>query len=417
MSEAVQLSNPKFTTEMKATHTLLVPQMAPLHFTMILDALRLDGYKIELLENEGPGVVHEGLQYVHNDACYPALLVIGQFIDALKHGGCDPDRTCLVITQTGGGCRASNYIHMLRKALVKAGFPQVPVASINFSNLEKGSGLTMTVPLIRRALAACLYGDELMALDNQCRPYETNPGDSQARVTAWHERIRALFAQGKGVGKRDMRRVFDEIAADFASIPRQMRPSFKVGIVGEIYVKYSPLGNNHLVDFLIEEGCEVNVPGLTGFVQYCVANYGQTTKLYGGSNTIRRVLDVAQQYIVTREHMMQDACVRHGFRKPSDFLTTMELAERFISLGAKMGEGWLLTGEMAELVESGFGNIVCAQPFGCLPNHVMGRGQIANIRAAYPEANITSIDYDPSATRVNQENRIKLMLSSAEQTA
>lgn len=408
---------PKLTPAMKETHTLLVPQMAPLHFHMIIQALRQEGYRMEILENCGPGVVHEGLQYVHNDACYPALLVIGQYIDALKHGAYDPDRTALVITQTGGGCRASNYLHLLRKALVKAGFSQVPVASINFSNLERGSGLSLTPKMIFKALAACFYGDMLMALSNQIRPYETEPGASDRLIREWQQRIVALFAQGKGTNKADMRRIFAEMAAAFAGVPVQRKPTYKVGIVGEIYVKYSPLGNNNLEAFLQGQGCEIQVPGLMGFVQYCIANYPQTTKLYGGSAAMRKVLERVLAYTVTREEWMRAAIAAHpGLRAPGSFTQTMRLAERFIGLGAKMGEGWLLTGEMAELVESGFGSIVCAQPFGCLPNHVVGRGMIAKIREAYPEANIMSIDYDPSATRVNQENRIKLMLASARKT-
>ena len=408
---------PRFSPELKSTHKLLAPQMAPLHFRLIMDALRQEGYDVDILENSGPGVVHEGLQYVHNDACYPALLVIGQFIDALKHGGYDPDHTALILTQTGGGCRASNYLHLLRKALVKAGFPQVPVASINFSSLEKDSGLPMTPRLILKAIGACLYGDALMALSNQVKPYEVTPGQSAALVTAWQDRIADLYAQKKGTSKGDMRRVFRQMAADFAAIPTEKRPTYKVGIVGEIYVKYSPLGNNHLEDFLLAEGCEVNMPGLTGFVQYCIINYAETTNLYGGNAAIKKLIEVALNFTVAREQLLHDAIAEHPtLRAPGAFMTTKELAEKFIGLGAKMGEGWLLTGEMAELVESGFPNIVCAQPFGCLPNHVVGRGMIAKIRAAYPQANITSIDYDPSATRVNQENRIKLMLASAEKT-
>lgn len=408
---------PRFTPDMKATHKLLIPQMAPIHFRLIMDAFRQEGFDMDALENNGPGVVHEGLQYVHNDACYPALLVIGQFIDALKHGGYDPDHTALVITQTGGGCRASNYIHLLRKALVRAGFPQVPVASINFSNLEKGNGLPLTPRVLQKALASCYYGDILMALSNQTKPYEVTPGESMALVAAWQDKITALFAQNKGVGKAGMKRTFQAIAGDFAGIEVVRRPTYKVGIVGEIYVKYSPLGNNQLEAMLAAEGCEVNVPGLTGFVQYCIANFVETSSLYGGSALARALVKQALNFTISREEMMLDAIRAHpNLRAPASFSAAKTLAGQFIGLGAKMGEGWLLTGEMAELVASGFPSVICAQPFGCLPNHIVGRGMIAKIRAAYPHANITSIDYDPSATRVNQENRIKLMLASAEKT-
>ncbi|MDL2319302.1 2-hydroxyglutaryl-CoA dehydratase, partial [Eubacteriales bacterium OttesenSCG-928-A19] len=230
----------------------------------------------------------------------------------------------------------------------------------------------------------------------------------------WLDKVAALFKQNHGTRKAEMREVFQEMADDFARVPTEKRLTYKVGIVGEIYVKYSPLGNNHLEEFLASEGCEVCMPGLTGFIQYCVANYGITTSLYGGNRAVKSVLEMALRFINSRETVMRDAIAEKGLRAPGDFEHTIHLAERFIGLGAKMGEGWLLTGEMAELVESGFSNIVCAQPFGCLPNHVVGRGMIAKLRAAYPEANIVSVDYDPSATRVNQENRIKLMLASAE---
>lgn len=408
-------TNPKFLPEMKQTHKLLVPQMAPIHFRIIMDVLRQEGYDIEVLENDGPGVVHEGLQYVHNDACYPCLLVVGQFIDALKSGKYDLNKTALVITQTGGGCRASNYIHLLRKALVKAGFSQIPVASINFSSLEKDSGLSLPLRALYKLVAACLYGDALMALANQIRPYECQKGASDSLVTYWQDKIETFFARGKGTSKKDMRETFDEMANDFTHVPVVKRPTYKVGIVGEIYVKYSPLGNNRLEAFLQSEDCEVRVPGLMGFVQYCIFNLYETVNLYGGSRIAGKVSELLMKFTIAREKLMLEAIGRHpSLKLPGTIEDTIPLAERLIGMGVKMGEGWLLTGEMAELVEAGFTNVICTQPFGCLPNHVAGRGMIAKIRSAYPHANITPIDYDPGATRVNQENRIKLMLTNAE---
>ncbi|MDL2254628.1 2-hydroxyacyl-CoA dehydratase, partial [Ruminococcaceae bacterium OttesenSCG-928-I18] len=253
---------PRFTKEMRETHTILFPQMAPIHFTMIAEVFRQGGYRVEILENGGPEVAQEGLKYVHNDTCYPALLVIGQFIDALKSGKYDLEHTALLITQTGGGCRASNYIHLLRKALVKAGFPGVPVASLNFSGLEKDSGFQFTIPMVRKALAACLYGDELMSLSNQQRPYEDTEGETDALVRRWQNELCTQFAAGKGVSKRQMKRNFEAIAEDFAAIAVTRVPKVKVGVVGEIYVKYSPLGNSGIEAFLAREGCEVNMPGL-----------------------------------------------------------------------------------------------------------------------------------------------------------
>ena len=417
-SHAGTVDYPRFTKKMKATHKLLLPQMSPIHFRMIAEVFRHAGYDVDVLENAGPSVVHAGQQYVHNDACYPAILVIGQFIDALKSGKYDLDRTALLITQTGGGCRASNYIHMLRKALIKAGFPQIPVASLNFSGLERGAGFRLSFPMMRKALAACLYGDALMSLSNQTRPYEIHPDETDALVTRYQAEIIQLFAHKRGYGKRDMQNLFRRMAQDFSNIPLVRTPKTKVGVVGEIYVKYSPVGNNHLEEFLRKEDCEVNVPGLLGFVQYCVSNAFETIHLYGGNKFTADACQLVLDYINTREKMMLQAIEKYStLHAPSSFMRTRALAERVINLGVKMGEGWLLTGEMAELIESGFFNIVCAQPFGCLPNHIVGKGMIKKLRTLYPAANITPIDYDPSATRVNQENRIKLMLASAAESA
>ena len=407
---------PRFTPEMKQTHTILMPNMAPIHFQMIVEAMRDEGYKVELLDNSGHDVAQEGLKYVHNDTCYPALLVIGQFINALKSGKYDLDHTALIITQTGGGCRASNYIHLLRKALVKAGFPQVPVASLNFSGLEKDSGFQLTLPLVRKVLAAVFYGDELMSLANQTRPYENQAGSADALVNSWIREISAQFDQKRGVSLSDMTANFNAIARDFSQLDLTYSPKVKVGVVGEIYVKYSPLGNNHLEEFLHSEDCEVNLPGLMGFVQYCIANTSITIRLYGGNRLVALGADALMKWLTKREQRMIDAIARYPqFHAPTLFEHTMKLAEGVIGYGNKMGEGWLLTSEMMELQKTGFENIVCAQPFGCLPNHICGKGMINKIRTIYPRANITPIDYDPGATRVNQENRIKLMLSVAKE--
>lgn len=416
ISEMAPPDYPRFSQDMKSTHTILIPQMAPIHFTMLKAIFEQDGYRIGILSNGGPEVAQEGLKYVHNDTCYPALLVIGQFIDALKNGNYDLDHTALMITQTGGGCRASNYIHLLRKALRKSGFGQVPVISLNFSGLEKESSFQFTLPMIRKAIAAVFYGDELMSLANQTRPYENTPGAADALIAKWQAEAARQFAQGRGVSKRDMKKNFEAIADDFAALPATRVPKVKVGIVGEIYVKYSPLGNSHLEDFLAAEGCEVNMPGLMGFIQYCIVNGTVDRDLYGGNRLVRGAYQTVLDFTTTREKLMIAAIRRHpNLHAPGLFAHTVTLADGFIGLGAKMGEGWLLTSEMVELVKSGYPNIVCAQPFGCLPNHVVGKGMIAKIRAVYPETNITPIDYDPSATRVNQENRIKLMIAVAKE--
>ena len=404
---------PRFTSEMKKTHKILIPNMAPVQFRILAAAMEHQGYQVELLENCGSQVAELGLKYVHNDTCYPALLVIGQFLDALNSGKYDLDHTALIITQTGGGCRASNYIFLLRKALEKAGYGSIPVLSLNFSGLEKGNSLPMDLTFIRMALAAIYYGDLLVTLKAQTAPYETHPGDALALQEKWLDEICGWIRQGRGFSQKKMKAAMPRIAAEFAAIPVRRVPKVKVGVVGEIYVKYSPLGNNDLEEFLATQDCEVNLPGLMGFVQYCAYNPSETARLYGGSFLEKHVSDLILAYIGTMEKVIIKALRDNGYHAPLPFSELTKLTEGLISKGDKMGEGWLLTAEMAELIRAGYENIICAQPFGCLPNHICGKGMINKLRELYPEANITPIDYDPSATRVNQENRIKLMLAVA----
>ena len=402
----MEMNYPKFTPEMKKTHKMLIPNMAPVQFRILVAAMEQQGYTCELLGNCGSQVAENGLKYVHNDTCYPALLVIGQFLDALESGQYDLNHTALVITQTGGGCRASNYIHLLRKALERAGFGQVPVASLNFSGLEKDSGFPMTLLLARQLLAAIYYGDLLVTLRAQTVPYELHRGDADAKLEKWLNIVCGQIRAGKGYSSREIRAAMPKMAADFASIPVRRTPKVKVGVVGEIYVKYSPLGNNDLEKFLESQDCEVNLPGLMGFVQYCAYNPSETARLYGGNFLVKHVSGLILSYLAGTERVMIDALKKNGYHAPLPFKELTKLADGVIGHGDKMGEGWLLTAEMIELVRSGYENIVCAQPFGCLPNHICGKGMVNKIRELYPTANITPIDYDPSATRVNQENRI-----------
>ena len=409
----MEMHYPVFTEDMKKTHTILIPNMAPVQFRILAAAMEHKGYKVELLGNCGSQVSELGLKYVHNDTCYPALLVIGQFLDALQSGKYDLDHTALIITQTGGGCRASNYIFLLRKALEKAGYGNIPVLSLNFSGLEKGNSLPMDLTFIRMALAAIYYGDLLVTLKAQTAPYEIHPGDAAALHEKWLDTICGWVHEGKGFSQQEMKAAMPKIAAEFAAIPVHRVPKVKVGVVGEIYVKYSPLGNNDLENFLATQDCEVNLPGLMGFVQYCAYNPSETARLYGGSFLEKHISDLILGYIAQMEKVIIHALKDNGYHAPLPFSELTELTEGLISKGDKMGEGWLLTAEMAELIRSGYENIICAQPFGCLPNHICGKGMINKLRELYPQANITPIDYDPSATRVNQENRIKLMLAVA----
>ncbi len=404
----------EFTKEMKKDYTILIPNMADIHFRLLVKVFQDYGYHIELLTNTGRAVVDEGLKYVHNDTCYPALLVIGQMMDALHSGKYDLNKTALMITQTGGGCRASNYIHLLRKALEKAGLSHIPVISVNLSGLEKNSGFHFTLTMIRKALGALAYGDLLMLLRNQTRPYEQNAGESDALTTQWVGKLTDLFRRGKGFTAKEMRGYLAQISDDFAKVPIVKKQKVRVGVVGEIYVKYSPLGNNHLEKFLFEQGCETMVPGILGFMLFKVDNRLEDIKLYGGSRAKYTVINALMQYLVKIEGYFLEAARRHDrFVVPSPYAHLKKLVRGVIGYGSKMGEGWLLTAEMLELIECGYGNIVCTQPFGCLPNHIVGKGMIRRIRALHPEANIVPIDYDPGATKVNQENRIKLMLAVA----
>ena len=357
----MEYNYPKFTKEMKKTHTILIPNMAIIQFRILKAALEKDGYKVEILDNCGSQVAQLGLKYVHNDTCYPALLVIGQFLDALNSGKYDLDHTALLITQTGGGCRASNYIHLLRKALVKAGYPQVPVASLNFSGLEKDSGFKLTLTLARKALASIFYGDLIMTLRNQCKPYEVHEGDTLAMTEKWIKTCQDWMKTDRNFSAHEMKKQFPVICRDFASIQLNRVPKVKVGIVGEIYVKYSPLGNNDLEKFLESEGCEVNMPGLMGFLQYCIFNMGEDITLYGGKKLKRTTMNLALDWLDGIESAACKALSENGFHAPARFAVLKTLPNGVIGMGAKMGEGWLLTAEMIELIESGYENIVCAQ--------------------------------------------------------
>ncbi|MDE5566318.1 MAG: 2-hydroxyacyl-CoA dehydratase [Anaeroplasmataceae bacterium] len=404
---------PKFVASMRKTHTILIPSMLPFHMNLFEYALKQSGYKVEIMRNEGPDVVSEGLKYVHNDTCYPALLVIGQFIDNLNHRD-DLDKVVLLITQTGGGCRASNYIHLLRKALDKAGYGYIPVVSLNASNLEKDSGLKLTYTLIKKVVAAMTYGDEIMYLFNKTRSYETEKNASLNLANAWVEKIGTQFARKKGVSHRALKKNLNAMAKDFDALKLDLSHALpKVGVVGEIYIKYAALGNNHLEDFLVSEHAEVMVPGLYGFVLYTLYNGIYDNEIYGHQRKKKLVSKFLIYYLKRREKLMINSIKKTKITPMKYFSHTKDLSEGVLSHGTKMGEGWLLTAEMMELVEIGYGNIICAQPFGCLPNHICGKGVMKKIKSIHPQANIVAIDYDPSATKVNQENRIKLMLSIA----
>lgn len=398
-----------FTKEMRKTHTILIPDMLPIHFRLIIAVFKKYGYNMVLLQNSARAVVDEGLKNVHNDTCYPALLVVGQFIDALKSGNYDPERVALMISQTGGGCRASNYIHLLRKALA-ADYPDIPVISLNFSGMEKSPGFKITLPILLKLLNAVLYGDLLMSLYNQCKPYEKTAGATDEALENMEKRLTAMIESG-GFGKK--KRNYKMIIDAFSKIERTGEQKPRVGIVGEIYVKYSPLANNHLEEFLISEGCEPVVPGLMDFVLYCTVNNVNDGRIYGFNNTMTRLSGILYKILLKESRKLNSVITEYGgFRAMDDFEELRKEADKLINQGVKMGEGWLITAEMGCLAKTGTENIVCTQPFGCLPNHIVAKGMTRKVKEEYPFANIVAIDYDPGATVVNQENRLKLMIAN-----
>ena len=420
MAELVYDKNGRllFTEEMKKEYTILMPQMLPVHFSMMKKCLELEGFKCDMLTSNHRGIVDTGLKYVHNDTCYPALLVIGQLIEAVESGRYDPHKVALIITQTGGGCRASNYIHLLRKALKKAGLEYVPVISLNLSGLDKNPGFKVGLKFLVRMIYAMMYGDMIVQMANQCRPYELEQGATQCKIDKWVDELVEQFKDLKGVTKKSFLQNLDAIADDFAAIPVTGEKKIRVGVVGEIYIKYSPLGNNNLEDFLLAEGCEPVVPGLIDFAIFKTNNRVVDVELYGGNPFKRLVCTILQKFMEKRQKWLIAAIRKKPrFCAPEPFSEIYKKIPGYLGYGNKMGEGWLLTGEMLELIDDGITNIVCTQPFGCLPNHIAGKGMVRAIKNRHPEANIVAIDYDPGATRINQENRIKLMLANARMMA
>ncbi|MFV0441594.1 MAG: hypothetical protein ACK5LV_09950 [Lachnospirales bacterium] len=404
-----------FTEEMRKDYTILIPNMLPIHFKLLCEMMNQKGYSFKLLENENSNVVREGLKNVHNDTCYPALVVIGQFLDAIKSGKYDTDKIALAITQTGGGCRASNYINLLRKALKENGYGHIPVLSVSANAMEKHPGFKLTPAIVISAIYSIVYGDLLMWLKNQSKPYEVNKGEVDKLVFSWENRLLLEYKQIRNLRLGKIRKNFIEIVKDFEKVRRSKEKKVKVGIVGEIFVKFSGVGNNNLEKFLEKEDCEIVLPGLLDFIIYTIDSRLMDYKLYGGNKFHLFWYNIAKKVMLRFQNQINFIIKRYSTYMPiSRFEDVKSLVTNdYVSHGNKMGEGWLLTAEMLELCHMGVYNIVCAQPFGCLPNHIVGRGMVRKIKENIPNANIVAIDYDPSATKVNQENRIKLMLANA----
>ena len=409
----MEYNYPKFTPEMKQTHTILIPNMAITQFRLLEYALRYDGYKCEILGNCGSAVAQLGLKYVHNDTCYPALLVIGQFLDALNSGKYDLDHTALLITQTGGGCRATNYISLIRKALKSVGLGHIPVIALSFKDLgEENPGFKVTPKMLYQAIYALQYGDLLMMCLYRTRPYEVEPGSANRLFQYWMDACKHQLE--RGVRQSEFRRTVRRIVEDFDALPlagEGTKP--RVGVVGEILVKFHPTANNQIVDVIEREGCEAVVPGLIEFFLFGIAG-GIFQQPIGKSKKSALGSKIGLAAIKKLRKPVNDALEKASrFHPPADIYELADYASEILSLCNSMGEGWLLTAEMVELIRSGCPNVVCTQPFACLPNHVVGKATIKELRRRYPESNIVAVDYDPGASEVNQLNRIKLMIAVA----
>lgn len=403
-----------FKEEMKKTHKILVPSMLPTHLSLVMEIFKNKGYDLEFLETSGPEIINTGLANVHNDTCYPAILVIGQLIEAIESGRYDKNTTALMITQTGGGCRASNYINILRKALVQKGLEEIPVISLSFSGVEE-SGIELDGKSWIQIAYCILLGDLIMMCYNQVKPYEIQKEESDRVREALKERIIEYLKGKETLNYFKIRKLAEEIVKEFHKIPKTTETKPKVGIVGEIYVKFSPLGNNKLEEFLLEEGAEPVLPPLWDFCIYALYNSIEDYKLYGKDKDKAQKAQFIYRFMeLLQKDFMKIVKTNSSFRIPVNFSHMKSEASKVIGLGVKMGEGWLLPGEMLALVDEGVNNIIITQPFGCLPNHIVGKGMIRKIKEIHPKANIVSIDYDPGSSRVNQENRIKLMLASAQ---
>ena len=411
IKKKIEYKKAKFTKNMKKDYTILAPQMAPMHFKLISVAFKQEGYNLEILP-ETKEALDYGLQYVNNDACYPSILVIGELISALKSGKYDLDRTAVMISQTGGSCRATNYLGFLKKAIKDSGFEKVPILSLNANGFEKQEGFKITPALAHRCLLAVSYGDILMKLLYHTRPYEINKGESEKLYNTWNERVKINIQNGSFF---EYKRNITNIIEDFSNIKTSSEKKVKVGIVGEILVKFSPFANNHLAEFIENEGGEVYTSSLMNFIKYCIFSDIFINERFKGKLSALKLKITL--WIIDRYTKVIDNALRKNkkFGNDESIETLAKKTSKYISIGNQSGEGWFLMGEMIEFIEKGVPNIVCVQPFGCLPNHITGKGMIKKLREEYSDkfVNIAPIDYDPAYSEVNQLNRIKLMLSVA----
>ena len=407
---AISASRPVFTRPMRQTHTILAPQMSPLHFDIIGKAISSAGYNLEILPTVSREAIETGLNYVHNDACYPAIVVIGQLIDALQSGRCDPKRTALMLAQTCGPCRATNYPALLRKALCEAGFGDVPVLTLSGGSLNNQPGFAISARLLHRLILSCLYGDMLQRVSLSTRAHERNAGDTDDLLAHWMNRVKFSAARGdSSLFKSHMR----SIVRDFSAIRQNHAPLPRVGIVGEILLKYHPDANNQVIRHITEEGGEPVLTDLMDFFLYCLLDPVYLWRHMGG----KAFPAFSNWLLIKRIESLRDAMRRA--LEGSRFLPVSRIADLarsvhgIVSTGNQAGEGWLLTAEMLELIDHGVGNVLCLQPFGCLPNHITGKGVLKELKRIRPHANLMAVDYDPGSSEANQLNRIKLFMTVA----
>ena len=408
-----EVNKPIFTKQMKKDYTILFPLMMPIHFELLEPAVMACGYNVVLLRNCNSHTVETGLKYVNNDACYPSILVTGQMIEALQSGKYDLNKTAIIISQTGGGCRATNYIGFIRKALKDAGFEHIPIISLNVVGMEKMPGFKLTPKMLEKMLRAVVLGDLLQKVLHKNRTYEVRKGESDRLYNQWIEKCKDIVSIGTS---KEFKQAIYDIVDEFEKI--ELDTSIKkpkVGIVGEVLIKYHPFGNNYVADLLEKEGAEVILPDFMGFVKFMATHKITFNTLLNTNKMASSISKIALNLI----ELMEKDTVKALSQSKKDYLMPCDIwhleskVKDILSIGNQTGEGWFLTAEMVEYIENGIPNIVCVQPFACLPNHVVGKGVIKTIREKYPDANITPVDYDPGASETNQANRIKLLMAVA----
>ncbi len=411
VKEDMNYTTPIFTKEKRKVHTILVPQLSPVHFDLIKEAARSSNYQFEILPGIDQAAVDEGLKYVNNDACYPAILIIGQIVHALKSGKYDINNTSVIISQTGGGCRATNYMAFLKLGLKQAGFENVPLISLNAVGLGQQPGFKLSISFINKCIMALIYGDLFMRVLYGSRPYEVHPGSSEALYRKWNELVKDNIRNGS---KKEFDQNIKNIVKEFDQLEVKNIKKPKVAIVGEILAKYHPMANNGIISSLEEGGAEVVLPDLLDFLLYCLFNSEFKYKYLGGKRIKKNACEFSMVYLDHYRKVMKEELEKSNrFSPPTPIHKLANMASSVLSLGNQTGEGWLITAEMIECIESGINNILCVQPLACLPNHITGRGMFKPLKEKYPMANIMPIDYDPGISHVNQLNRIKLMLSVA----